>query len=519
MTKIQNRLTVILSIVIFCLFFNLSRAQTPSADEHEVVVLPLKAVAGEDKNVVVGRQILFSASASISPDFSATNFLWDFGDGHKATGIEVSHVYNNPGIYRGQLIIEYDNRQSIDEFIVSVDKDIVLLITDSSVTESVLNELKTQAATQGILLVILQVEEQSLDYLEEAALVQKIIENREDIKQAKNILIWTSHTTGINAIIAASQELSKTASLESLGFPNKNIIVLTNNSLSVTSRIAQNIYNLIKPQSVILTNTDAKYIVSTELSFDGIINKLKDQKINYRLLGIHSQRQLTSLKPWNFLSYLINYLVNSGVPLNTIYLLLILPIIATIVAFTRQVVGINAFGIYAPSLVAVSFLATGFQYGSLLFFMVLGLGTLGRLAARKIKLMYLPRMAIVLSLVSFATLGLFLLSIIFNKIGFLSISVFPILIMVIITEKFLAAQIEQGNRAAFTLILETFILSSACYFLANWPSLRSLILGYPEVVLFTFLINYILGKWSGLRLIEYYRFRKVIQNVELSEKK
>ena len=40
--------------------------------------------------------------------------------------------------------------------------------------------------------------------------------------------------------------------------------------------------------------------------------------------------------------------VDSGVPIQTIVLILIIPIIVTIIAFFRQVVGIKAFGIYTP---------------------------------------------------------------------------------------------------------------------------------------------------------------------------
>ena len=515
---------LVLLISLLFGFVSASFAQTttlPLTDSSLVAPeVPLKAVAGEDKNIIVGRQTLFSASASTSPAPLDTLYTWDFGDGTTTvTGEEVIHTYKLPGVYRGKLTLRYSGQESSDEILISVDKDIILLISDSSVEINLVADLQRQATTQNILLVNLQVKEESLDYLEEAALVQIIIENKDLIKQSKNIIVWTGHSIGMNSLIAASQEMAKTASLESLGFQNKNIIVLTDQSLSATSRIAQNVFNLLSPQYVVLTNTDAKNLVVTKLDINEVITSLKDQNIEYQLLGVHTKRPLDSLKPWNFLSYFVSYLVNNGVPLNTLYFLLILPLIATIVAFARQVVGVKAFGIYAPSLVAVSFLATGLGYGLLVFLLVLGIGTLGRLAARKIKLMYMPRMAIVLSIVSFSILGLLFAGIIFNQTGLLLVSVFPVLIMVIITEKFLSAQIEQGNRAAFTLVGETLFLSIVCYFLANWQSLRVLILGYPEVILGTFVINYLLGKWSGLRLLEYYRFRKVIQNVELSEKK
>ena len=54
------------------------------------------------------------------------------------------------------------------------------------------------------------------------------------------------------------------------------------------------------------------------------------------------------------LSPLVRFFADQGVPLETILLLLMLPIIATLIAFLRQVVGIKAFGIYTK---------IGLQYG------------------------------------------------------------------------------------------------------------------------------------------------------------
>ncbi|HMB26102.1 MAG TPA: 7TM domain-containing protein, partial [Patescibacteria group bacterium] len=167
----------------------------------------------------------------------------------------------------------------------------------------------------------------------------------------------------------------------------------------------------------------------------------------------------------------------------------------------------------------VSFLVTGLKYGLTLFIVTLLVGTLGRLLARKVRLAYLPRMAIVLTLVSFAIFSFFMVGTFFGKSGLIEISIFPILVMVLLTEKFITVQIERGSKAAVIIVVETLLLSIVCYWLASWQSLKILILGYPEFVLLTVVFNYLIGRWPGLRLTEYYRFRKVIKNVELSEEK
>lgn len=495
--------------LIFLFFASITQAQT--------VNNIFSIEAGEDKNVLVERPVVFSANTD--QVIENTSFTWDFGDGSIANGVEVTHTFANPGVYRVSLSAINGNLMAEDEIIVNVEKDIVMLITDESLSTELLEELQEKSSSVGILLVPIIIPKQDTDYLSESLLIQAIVENRSDIRQARNIVIWTSGSYGLNALIGASQELAKGADIKSLGFNQKGIYVLTGENLKVTSRLAQNVYNLLLPKNMMVVDAGGYEEVIPRLDSESITYQLKENNQSYQILGAHTQRPLHTLKLWNFLSYIIDYMVNNGVSINTIYLILILPIIATIIAFSRQIIGIKAFGMYAPSLVAVSFIATGIKYGLALFAMVLIIGTVGRLVARKIRLMYMPRMSLVLSIVSFSVLGMFFVGALFNKTGIISISIFPILIMVIITEKFLEAQIELGSKTAFKLVAETLILALVSYYLATWESLRILIIGYPEIILLTFLINYALGKWTGLRLLELYRFRKVIQNVELPEKK
>lgn len=230
-------------------------------------------------------------------------------------------------------------------------------------------------------------------------------------------------------------------------------------------------------------------------------------------------RDLRELRPWNFMAYAASYMVARGVPLDTIYLILILPVIASLVAFSRQVIGFKALGIYTPSIIAVLFLALGLKYGLAIFLITLFVGTLGRLLARKVRLAYLPKMAIVITLVGLGIFAFFLVGSMLGKNGLVGISIFPILIMILLTEKFITVQIEQGSRRAVALILETMLLSIVCYLLANWLPLKNLVIHHPEVILVTIIFNLLIGRWTGLRLVEYYRFRKVIANVELDQEK
>jgi hypothetical protein len=211
---------------------------------------------------------------------------------------------------------------------------------------------------------------------------------------------------------------------------------------------------------------------------------------------------------------IIQFFVAAGVPVETVYLLLMLPVIATLVAFFRQIVGIKAFGIYTPSIITFAFLAfgeKGLKYGIAIFFAVIGMGILSRYLLRPFRLLYLPRVAITLSIISLTVLSILALGATLHRTGLAAVDIFPLLILVTLAEKFIATQIEQGAKTALILAGETLIISMIGYFAIGWPALRDFFLQYPWAIFATFFINIGLGKWSGLRLVELFRFRHILK--------
>lgn len=218
------------------------------------------------------------------------------------------------------------------------------------------------------------------------------------------------------------------------------------------------------------------------------------------------------------MSELVRFIVNENVDINTVYLLLALPFVATLIAGFRQVIGIKSFGIYAPLVLTFAFWATGLKYGLAIFFVILSTGTAMRYFLKKVRLLYMPRMAIVLTVISVAALLLLALGGYLHRFGLASVSILPILIMITLIEKFISAQVEKGFRTAAFLSLETVFISVAGYAFIIWPAFRSFVLDFPEYLLGLILVNVLLGKWTGLRLAEYLRFRNVTKNVEADQK-
>jgi hypothetical protein len=94
-----------------------------------------------------------------------------------------------------------------------------------------------------------------------------------------------------------------------------------------------------------------------------------------------------------------------------------------------------------------------------------------------------------------------------------------------LVEKFVSIKTEKGLLTAVILMLETIVVSIFAYFIVGGEinlgfatiqldTIRNLILNYPESTLLLLVLNFLLGKWSGLRLLEYIRFREVIRHLE-----
>jgi hypothetical protein len=214
------------------------------------------------------------------------------------------------------------------------------------------------------------------------------------------------------------------------------------------------------------------------------------------------------------MSDLVRFIASQQVDINTVYLLLALPFIATLIASFRQIIGIKSFGIYSPLVLTFAFWATDLKYGLAIFIVIFLTGTLVRYFLKRTRLLYMSRMAIVLTVISLAILALMTVGGHFRRYGLSSTSILPIVIMILLIEKFISAQVEKGFRTAIFLSMETLFISIVGYRILVWPAFQNFVLDYPYYVFALLLVNFLLGKWSGLRLSEYLRFREVIKNVE-----
>ncbi len=228
-------------------------------------------------------------------------------------------------------------------------------------------------------------------------------------------------------------------------------------------------------------------------------------------------------------TWINSIIVDLGIPEQTVLILLLFPLVATLVAFFRQVIGIKAFGIYTPSIIALVFFMIsdaryeGFnlgqmfydlRYGIAIYIAVIAIGMGMRVVLKNVRLLYLPRVAITMTLLSFTMLGILVLGASLQRTGFATIYVFPLIVLIVIAEKFVAVQIEKGTKTAIFLAIETLVVALFGYMLFSSQVVQSFVFAYPLAVLLVIPANVLLGKWTGLRISEYVRFRDVLAQIK-----
>ncbi|MEA3354953.1 MAG: 7TM domain-containing protein [Patescibacteria group bacterium] len=231
-----------------------------------------------------------------------------------------------------------------------------------------------------------------------------------------------------------------------------------------------------------------------------------------KLEGYLAEKKAENLKWYNFIQVGIRQAIIQGVSANTIVLVLLFPLVALMIASARHLLGLTGFGIFVPAMLSVAFVATGIRVGLVLFAVIWVLATISRKITKKLKMQYLPRMALLMWFISIGVLAV-LLGAVNVKLGELSaVSIFPILILMLLSENFIEVQVGKSKREAFRVTMQTIVMAigSAVVLKLDW--VQKLVLLNPEIYLILVAVmNIYVGKYVGLRLLENFKFKSLLK--------
>jgi len=274
----------------------------------------------------------------------------------------------------------------------------------------------------------------------------------------------------------------------------------------VTHGVYQN-YKIISPEFILLTRPEALGAVLSVNNIVDLESSLFGRSIEFRHINDSSKKN-----SWYVLSTIVNYFIERGISADSVYLILIIPFLAFVMIFFRNIVGINTFGVFTPIIVTIAFYLLGLYLGLLTFFFAVIVSQIMKYVFDKVELLYLSKVALNLSFISISFLFLLAIILKFNLAFSLTGAIFPMLVMTTLSEKFMDAKSETGLKSALFGIFETLLVVMLSYYLMIWSGFNNLLISWPELVIIPLLLLLLLGKFTGLRISEYIRFRSLFLN-------
>ena len=202
---------------------------------------------------------------------------------------------------------------------------------------------------------------------------------------------------------------------------------------------------------------------------------------------------------------------------NVYRVLLLTPIGAFLIVFMRNVVGFKTFGTFMPILIALAFRETKLLWGMVLFTLVVGLGLTIRFYLEYLKLLLVPRLASVLTIV---ILLMALVSLLTHKLGIdrgVSVALFPMVILTMTVERMALVWEESGPLEALQQGFGSLLMAALAFVIMSDSVMRHVVFVFPELLLIVLAANLLLGRYTGYRLTELWRFRAALRQEQEQE--
>lgn len=200
----------------------------------------------------------------------------------------------------------------------------------------------------------------------------------------------------------------------------------------------------------------------------------------------------------------------AGLHMALLKTLLLIPVGGLVTVIFRNLLGLEPFGTFLPALIATASLGAGLGWGMGAFFGVIALGAFVRWGVEGLKLTRTPKLAVILVSVVAALMALTWLGLKIDAPRLAHVSVFPLVVLTMTIERFSRAVVEDGLVAGLRRSAVTALAIASCYAVVTLKSVQLVFVAFPEALLYVVGLNIWIGRWTGIRLWEYWRFRELV---------
>jgi hypothetical protein len=191
--------------------------------------------------------------------------------------------------------------------------------------------------------------------------------------------------------------------------------------------------------------------------------------------------------------------------------LLLLPVAALVICVIRNVIGIASFGTFGPALIGLVFREMGSLFGILVFTGLIVAGWRCRRLLDRFHLLQVPRTALMLSFVVVMLIGLIAVASHYQFTVTKYVSLFPVIILTGMMERFWTLEEEDGARTSFRTLVGTLVIAAAVAAVVSMAWVSATLTRYPEALGLVMAGQLLLGRYTGYRMAELYRFKDFVE--------
>ncbi len=196
---------------------------------------------------------------------------------------------------------------------------------------------------------------------------------------------------------------------------------------------------------------------------------------------------------------------------ETYKILLMIPIGAFIILLLRNFVGLMTFGTFMPVLIALAFRETQVIWGVFLFTLIVSFGLLVRFYLNELRLLLVPRLAVILTVVILLMLFISVMSQSLNLRSGLSVALFPMIILTMTIERMCITWDERGAYEAVKCGVGSLVAAVIAFSVMNLQALQYLLFAFPELLFVLLALILLFGQYQGYRLSELFRFKALLE--------
>ncbi len=225
--------------------------------------------------------------------------------------------------------------------------------------------------------------------------------------------------------------------------------------------------------------------------------------------SLFERRPIDSLTAWNVIAYSVQQAVFFGIPATTIVLILLAPIIATLVSFVRVVIGLPTLELFVPIALAFALVSVGVTLGLIILVAVILASYVSKVILQSVSMMYFPKRSLSMLFLSLFVFAALTMAVLFELETAQTVSIFPVLILMLLGDSIVSIQLQKSTSETVVITGMTILIGIVGYVMATSLTVQLWLLLYPELLFLVVPANILIGRYFGLRVSEYFRFKAI----------